>query len=243
MQMIRTGPWTAIFALLLAMGIGTPRAVAEKQKLPAVRWTANAPGCELTRDDDGHYRWRMVGDDLDMTLVVDAQELAKSRRRFYHVFGVYLSVTYTGHSKFEFPADLRLTFLGHHNITEGYMDPAEFQTKLQNDADTYVFDTERQIKKHPDQAEEKTARLREYQKLVSEFIEFLSTQSLQPATLTPGNPEAHGWVFYSTSNKWIGPWKSREDFRLLVLMKDKVWEFPFSLPQAEGDVILKKREE
>ena len=243
MQMSRPRPWTAIFALLLAMGSGIPSAHADKKTLPAVRWTAKAPGCEFHRDDDGRYRWKMVGDDLDLTLIVDSQELAKSRRRFYRVFGVYMSVTYTGQSKFEFPADLRLTLLRHRNITEGYMDPAEFQSKLQNDVDTYIFDTERQIKKHPDQAEEKTDRLRQYQKLVSEFIEFLSSQSLQPATLTPGNPEAHGWVFYSTSNKWIGSLKPREDFLLLVLMKDKVWEFPFSLPPVEGDVILRKREE
>ncbi len=185
----------------------------------------------------------MTGDGLDLTLLVDSQELVKSRRRFYHVFGAYMSVAYTGHEKFEFPADLRVTFLRHRNVTEGYMDPTEFQTRLQNDVDTLIFETERHIKKHPDQAEAKTARLREYQKEVSEFIEFLSTQSLEPATLTPGNPEAHGWVFFATSNKWIGPWKPREDFLLRVWMKDKVWEFPFTLPPGEGDVILRKRVE
>jgi hypothetical protein len=45
--------------------------------------------------------------------------------------------------------------------------------------------------------------------------------------LTPGNPEAHGWVLFATSNKWIGPWKEREDFILSVWMKDKIWQFPF----------------
>lgn len=216
---------------------------AAKKKVPAVRWTAGAAGCEFQRGDDGRYRWRMVGNDLDLTLLVDSQELAKSRRRFYHVLGVYMSVTYMGHSKFEFPADLRMDFLRHHDITEGYLDPTEFSTRLQNDVDTLVFETERQIKKHPETTDEKTAHLREYEKEVSEFIEFLSTQSLEPATLTPGNPEVHGWVFFATSNKWIGPWKSREDFMLEVWMKDKVWEFPFSLPPSEGDVILRKRED
>lgn len=241
--MFRSGSWTPLLTLLFALCIGAPRARAEKKTLPAVRWTAGAPGCEAQRSDDGRLHWRMTGNGLDLTLLVDSQELAKSSRRFYHVFGVYMSVTNTGQDKFEFPADLRLTFLRHRNLTEGYMDPTEFQTKLQNDVDTLIFDTERQIKKHPDQAEEKTARLREYQKEVSEFIEFLSTQSLEPATLTPGNPEAHGWVFFATSNKWIGPWKPREDFLLRVWMKDKVWEFPFSLPPSEGDVVLRKREE
>src|SRR5437868_2343975 len=79
----------------------------------------------------------------------------------------------------------------------------------------------------------------------TEFIEFLSTQSLEPnaVTLNPGNPEAHGWVFFATSNKWIGPWKEREDFILGVWMKDKVWQFPFSLPPTAGDLILRKPQE
>jgi hypothetical protein len=214
---------------------------AEKDKqLPAVRWTAGAPGCVFERGDDGRYRWTMTGNDLAITLLVDSQELTKSRRRFYHLLGVYLSATYSGQDKFEFPADVRIDFVHHHDVLEGFMDPTELSTKLQNDVDTLVFETERQIKKNPKIAEEKTARLREYEKEAAEFIEFLSTQSLEPVTLDPGNPEAHGWVFFATSNKWIGPWKDREDFVLGVWMKDKVWQFPFSLPPIEGDLILRK---
>ena len=228
-------------ALTLSLIMTALPVCAGKKTLPAVRWKADAPGCEFQRGDDGRYRWRMVGDDLDLTLLVDSQELSKSRRRFYHVLGLYLSMTYTGKDKFEFPADVRIDFLRHHDIREAYLDPTEFSTRLQNDVDTVVFETERKIKKNPETTEEKTAFLREYQKEVAEFIEFLSTQSLEPATLTPGNPEAHGWVFFSTRNKWLGPWKSHEDFMLGVWMKDKVWEFPFSLPPNEGDVILRKR--
>jgi len=230
-------------ALILTMVMTALPGQAGNKPLPAVRWTAGAPGCDFQRGDDGRYRWQMAGDDLNLTLLVDSQELSKSRRRFYHVLGVYLSVTYTGQNRFEFPADLRLDFLRHHDIRESYLDPTQFSTRLQNDVDTLVFETERKIKKNPATSEQKTASLREYQKEVAEFIEFLSAQSLQPATLTPGNPEAHGWVFFSTSNKWIGPWKNHEDFMLGVWMKDKVWEFPFSLPPSEGDVILRKREE
>jgi hypothetical protein len=238
-------PRTLCISLALALGMiaTAPLGRAEKKALPAVRWTAGAPGCEFQRGDDGRYRWRMVGNDVDLTLLVDSQELSKSRRRFYHLLGVYLSVTYTGQGKFEFPADLRMDFLRHHEIRESYLDPTRLSTRLQNDVDTLVFETERKIKNNPEQAEAKTAHLREYQKEVAEFIEFLSTQSLEPATLTPGNPEAHGWVFFPTSNKWVGPWKNHEDFMLSVRMKDKVWEFPFSLPPNEGDVILRKRED
>ncbi len=215
---------------------------AEKKQLPAVRWTAGAPGCTFERGDDGRYRWTMTGNDLQVTLLVDSQELAKSRGRFYGLLAMYLSVTYTGQGKFEFPADVRIDFVRHHDFLEAYSDPAELSTKLQNDIDTKVFETERQIKKHPELTEEKTALLRNYQRIAAEFIEFLSTQTLDPNTvmLTPGNPEAHGWVFFATSNKWIGPWKDREDFILGVWMKDKVWQFPFSLPPAPGDLILRK---
>ena len=112
---------------------------------------------------------------------------------------------------------------------------------MQNDVDTLVFDTEREIKKHPEKAEQKTNLAREFQKQVAEFIDFLSTKSLEPAILTPGNPTAEGWVFFGTKNKWLGSWKSREDFILRVSMIDKVWEFPFSMPPSESDLILRKR--
>ena len=67
--------------------------------MPAVRWTAGAPGCTFERGDDGRYGWTMTGNDLKVTLLMDSQELTKSRRRFYHLLGMYLSVTYTGHGQ------------------------------------------------------------------------------------------------------------------------------------------------
>jgi cell fate (sporulation/competence/biofilm development) regulator YmcA (YheA/YmcA/DUF963 family) len=67
-------------------------------------------------------------------------------------------------------------------FVEVYEDPTELSNKLQNDVDTKVFQTERQIKKNPKIADEKTARLRQYQKEAAEFIEFLSTQTLDPQT-------------------------------------------------------------
>jgi hypothetical protein len=230
---------------LLVCAILSPalgHAAKKKTELPAVRWSEGAPGCTFERRDDGRYRWTITGDDLTVTLLVDSQELTKSRRRFYHLLGMYVSVTYTGKEKFEFPADVRIDFVRHHDVREAYLDPTELSQKLQDGVDTLVFDTERQIKKNPKLADEKTAHLREYEKNVAEFIEFLSTQNLDPNTvvLTPGNPEAHGWVFFSTSNKWIGPWKEQEDFILSLWMKDKVWQFPFSLPPTKGDLILRK---
>jgi len=226
----------AVCAILL------PTLVQAKKQLPVVRWTAGAPGCTFERGDDGRYRWTMTGSDLTITVLVDSQELSESRRRFYHLLAVYVSVTYTGQNKFDFPADVRIDFVRHHDVLEPYEDPSELANRLQNDVDSRIFETERQIKKDPKIADEKTALLREYQKEAAEFIEFVSTQNLEPntVTLSPGNPEAHGWVFFATSNRWIGPWKQREDFILSLSMKDKIWQFPFSLPPAEGDLILRK---
>jgi hypothetical protein len=227
--------------LVCAVLLSTASFGSDKKQLPIVRWTAGAPGCTFERTDDGHFRWTMTGSDLSVNIMLDSQELKK--HRFYRLLGMYVAVIYSGKDKIEFPADLRLDFIRHHDVLEGYEDPVQLSNTLQNDIDTKVFQTERKIKKDPKTTEEKTALLREYEKDAAQFIEFLSTQGLDPNTvmLTPGNPEAHGWVFFATKNKWIGPWKDREDFMLSVWMKDKIWQFPISLPPGEGDVTLRKQ--
>jgi hypothetical protein len=233
------GLGTILFYAILSPTLGH---AAPKKDPPSVRWTAGALGCTFERRDDGKYAWTMTERDRTVTLLMDSQELAKSGHRFYRLFGAYISVTYMGQDKFEFPAGARIDFVRHHDVVEGYEDPGQLANKLQNDVDTKVFETERQIKKNPKIAEEKTALLRQYQKEAAEFIEFLSTQTLpsDAVILNPGNPETHGWVLFKTSNKWIGPWKEREDFILSVGMTDKIWQFPFSLPPTEGDLILRK---
>jgi hypothetical protein len=237
--------WRATRTLIVFLFSVVLFSEAKHKPLPAVRWTENAPGCTFERGDDGRYRWTIAGKDLTVTLLVDSQELTKSRRRFYHLLGMYVSAKYTGSEKFEFPADVRIDFLRHHDVTEGYEDPTELSNKLQNAVDTLIFETERQIKKNPKIADEQTAKLREYQKDAAEFIEFLGTQTLRPtpAMLTPGNPEDVGWVFFDTGNKWIGPLKEHEDFIVSFWMKDKIWQFPVSLPPTPGDLILRKPEE
>lgn len=234
--------WAQIALAVWASLWATSVHAGGKKNLPSVRWTAGAAGCRFERRDDGKYGWTMTGSDLIVTLLMDSQELTKSRHRFYHPVSAYIAVTYTGKERFEFPADARIEFADHHHVVEAYLDPTELSTRLQNDIDTAVFDTEREIKKNPKVADEKTARLRVYQKEGSEFIEFLSNQTLDSNTvwLTPGSPEAHGWVFFATSNKWIGPLKSHENFVISVWMKDKVWQFPISMPPVEGELILRK---
>ncbi|MFZ3342847.1 MAG: hypothetical protein WA609_09960 [Terriglobales bacterium] len=226
---------------LCALSLATLAYARKKPELSTVRWTAGAPGCTFERGADGRERWTMSDKDFDMTMLVDSQELAKSLHHgFYRVFAVYLAVNYKGAANFEFPADLRLEYVRHHGVIEHLMDPAMLQNRLQNDLDSKVFETERQIKKHPELKDEKTARLRIDEKEGAEFIDFLSTQYLSSAVLNSGNPETHGWVLFPTRNKWIGPWKEREDFMLAIYMKDRVWQFPFSLPPPPADLILRK---
>ena len=237
--MLRHQTTWATVALALFVICAPSLVQAKKKNFPAVRWTSGAPGCSFERGSDGRYRWTMSDQDLEISLIVDSQELAKSRHRYYQVFAVYVAVIYKGSGKFEFPADLRLEFVRHHDIVEGFFDPIELQNRLQNDVDSKIFETERQIKKHPETSDEKTAILRQYQKEIAEFIEFLTTQYLEPATLNPGNPEAHGYVFFATQNKWIRPLNDHEDFVLGLWMKDRIWQFPFSLPPTPGDLILR----
>jgi len=219
-------------------------APAKKKPLPTVRWTQGAPGCSFERGADGRERWTLSDKDMELNLIVDSQELAKSiHHGFYRVFALYIAVNYKGAGNFEFPADLRLDYVRHHDVIESSMDPALLQNRLQNDLDTKVFDTEREIKKHPELKDQKVARLRIDEKEGAEFIEFLTTQYISDAILNSGNPEAHGWVLFPTRNKFIGPWKEHEDFILNVYSKEKVWQFPFSLPPPPADLILRKPEE
>lgn len=249
----KSNPPAAAAALLATLALAaslalapTPAHAKKKPPLPTVRWTAGAPGCTFQRGDDNRERWTLHDKDkaIDFTLLVDSQELAKSMHHgFYRVFALYLAVNYQGEPNFEFPADLRLDYVRHHDIIETPVDPALLQNKLQNDLDTKVFDTEREIKKHPELKDQKIARLRIDEKEGAEFIEFLSTQYLTSTILNSGNPEVHGWVLFPTRNKFIGPWKDHEDFILNIYSKDKVWQFPFTLPPPPADLILKKPEE
>jgi hypothetical protein len=232
----------AALALITAL-LSTLALAKKKPPLPTVRWTEGAPGCSFEHGTDGREHWTLSDKNVDLTLIVDPQELAKSLHHgFYRVFALYLAVTYKGEGNFEFPADLRLDFVRHHDVIESTVDPAMLQNKLQNDLDTKVFDTEREIKKHPELKAQRTARLRIDEKEGAEFIEFLSTQYLSSMVLNAGNPQAFGWVLFPTRNKWIGPWKEREDFILAVYSKERVWQFPFSLPPAAGNPELRKPE-
>jgi hypothetical protein len=208
-----------------------------------VRWSEDQPGCTFTRGDDGKYRYGLWSGDLGVILAVDARELQIIRHRIEPIFGAVLTIRYRGKASLEAaPEEITLQFTKHFKLIEPSLDPDAYSQKIQSDADEIDDETRRTIAKHPAEKQTREARLQEYQKSVSELIEFLGTKSLRPAHLDSTNPEVSGWVFFNTQSKWLGGWKSQEDFILRVVLDGKKFEFPFKLPPEQGELILRKRE-
>ena len=114
--------------------------------------------------------------------------------------------------------------------------------KIQSDAEAFDDETRRAVAKHPEKKQVLEARLQDYQKSANEMIEFLSRNSLRPAHLDRANREVSGWVFFDTKTKWLGGWKTQEEFVLRLPLDGKIFEFPFKLPPEKGELLLQKRE-
>jgi hypothetical protein len=232
---------------LSLLGFFSSTASAKDTKSPSqpliIRWSENQPGCTFTRGDDGKYRYGLWSGDLGVILAVEARELQIIHHRIQPIFGALLTIRYRGKASLEAaPDEISLQFMKHFKLIEPALDPDEYSQKIQSDADEIDDDTRRAIAKHPAEKPAREARLQEYQKAVSELIEFLGTKSLRPAHLDSANPEVGGWVFFNTQSKWLGGWKSQEDFILRVVLDGKRFEFPFKLPPEQGELILRKRE-
>jgi hypothetical protein len=130
----------------------------------------------------------------------------------------------------------------HFKVVQPALDPDGYSEKIQNDADTLDHATAREVARHPEEKDSREARLRDYQKSVSELIEFLSKNALRAASLDRGNPEVSGWVFFNTDSKWLNGWKRQEEFVLRLPLQGKIFEFPFKLPPKQGELLLRKRE-
>jgi hypothetical protein len=236
-----------IFLLLLALsGFASTASAKHIKSSPqpiVVRWSENQPGCTFTREDDGKYRYGLWSGDLGVILAVDARELQIIRHRIQPIFGAVVTIRYRGKASLEAaPEEITLQFVKHFRLIEPALDPDAYSQKIQSDADEIDDETRHMIAKHPAEKQEREARLQEYQKSVSELIEFLSTKSLRPARLDSADPEVSGWIFFDTQSKWLGGWKSQEDFILRVVLDGKRFEFPFKLPPEQGELILRKRE-
>ncbi len=215
----------------------------EKSKIPAVRWDEQTPGCTFSRSDDGKFHYGLWSGDIGITASVDSQELEKVHHRREPFFSVLLDIRYRGSGTLDFDsATITLEFIQHFQVVQPALDPDDFVTKIQADADTLDHETAREIEKHPEQKDAKQAYVRTFQKESNELIEFVSKNTLRPAHLGPSNAEIGGWVLFSTSSKWIGRWKKQEEFILRIPIEGKVFEFPLKLPPKPGDVLLRKRE-
>jgi hypothetical protein len=208
-----------------------------------IRWSETQPGCTFSRGDDGKYRYGLWSGDIGIILAVDARELQVIRHRIEPILGVLLTVRYRGNGSLdESPDGITLEFLKHFKVVQLSLDPDAYTQKIQADADALDDETRRAIAKHPEQKQVRLSGLQEYQKSVNELIEFLNTNSLRPAHLDQAASEIHGWVFFNTDTKWLGDWKSQEEFLLRFPFGGKVFEFPFKLPPEPGELLLRKRQ-
>ncbi|HZQ95938.1 MAG TPA: hypothetical protein VFA67_13070 [Candidatus Sulfotelmatobacter sp.] len=231
----------AVTSLLwTAPGAASP--AGDKKNNPAVRWDERAPGCTFSRSPDGKLRYGLWSGDLGITLAVDEQELEKVRRRHEPFFAVLLELRDRGQQSLDLNAhNISLEFVKHFQVEQTALDPDEFTRKIQGDADALNRQTAREVKKDPVKNAEKEAYLRAYLKDSAELQEFVGKDSLRAAHLDAGNPQVSGWVLFSTKNKWIGGWKTPEEFILRVPMNGKVFEFPFTLPPKGGEKLLRRR--
>ena len=232
-----------VAASLLCPDLGRAASDRDKNKIPAVRWDETHPGCTFSRSDDGKYRYGLWAGDVAITMAVDSQELEKVHRRHEPFFGVLLTIRYRGQGSADLSTtNISLEFLKHFRVIQTSLDPDDFSAKVQSDADALNDQIAHEVEKHPEQKEQKEAYMRAFLKDSAELTEFVGKNSLRPTTLNAGNPEASGWVLFSTQSKWISGWKKQEEFVLRIPLEGKVFEFPFKLPPKPGEVILRKRE-
>ncbi len=214
----------------------------DKKNIPSVRWAEQTPGSTFSHGTDGKLRYGLWSGDVGITLAVDVQELEKVHRRHEPFFAVLLDVRYRGQQTLDLGVqNISLEFVKHFQVVQTAFDPDAFSKKIQDDADSLNDQTAREVRKNPEQKDAKEDLLRAYLKDSAELQEFVGKNSLRPAHLDADNPAASGWVLFSTKSKWIGAWKKQEDFVLRIPIGGRVFEFPFRLPPAPGEVILRKR--
>ncbi|HUO24250.1 MAG TPA: hypothetical protein VMU61_01210 [Candidatus Aquilonibacter sp.] len=235
--------WRIVAACLVGLAPAGSAFAKKKPAPPRVRWSENRPGCTFSTSQDGKYLYGLWSGDVGLTLAVDAREVQIIRHRIEPIFAVFLTVHYRGSQALDVSADeITLQFLRHFKVVQTSLDPDSYAAKVQNDADDLDHEIAREVAKHPDEKQAREGRLQDYQKSASELIEFLSQKSLRPARLNSGNPEVSGWVYFNTDSKWLGRWKTQEEFVLRVPLAGKVFEFPFKLPPKKGELLLRERQ-
>jgi len=230
-----------LYALLLTLAWAGPSAYGKDAGV-VLRWAEGQTGCTFSADDDGLYRYGLWNDDFGVVLAVDADELRKASHRTEPTFAVLLTVRYRGRDSMAVnPDGITLEFVKHDHDVHPVMAPDALSAALQKDVDLFAEQISREIIKHPERKSQAESLLQEHQKDVRATIEFLQSNSLAAVQLDPGHPQASGWVYFSARGKWIGDWKTQEEFVLRIPLANRVVEFPFALPPSQGDLILRRR--
>jgi hypothetical protein len=229
-------------AIVFSPPTGVTAPLKDKSDPPTLRWAEGQPGCTFSRDKDGKYRYALWTDDYGIILAVDSQELQLLHKRVQPFFAVHLTVRYRGKGELTVePRTATLEFVKHFKLVQPALNPEYSANETQSDADEVEHQTQREIKKHPERKEKREKYVEAYQKEVAEFLDFLSTRTLPFAQLDSAHTEVSGWILFSAKNKWIGGWKKPEEFVLRIPLGGRVVEFPFALPQQQGDLILRQR--
>lgn len=220
------------------------RANSKASPHPAIiRWSETQPGCTFSRGADGKYSYGLWAGDIGVIMAVDAREVQAIRRRIEPILGVLLTVRYRGNDSLDVASDgITLEFVNHFQVVQPALDPDSYSQKIQADAEAVDDETRRATKKHPEEKQLRIQGLQEYQEAANELIEFVNSNSLRAAHLDRATPEARGWVFFNTDTKWIGSWKSQEEFVLRFPLAGQIFEFPFKLPPEPGELLLRKRQ-
>lgn len=217
---------------------------ATQQPAPnTLRWVEGGPNCTLQSSNDGHTYYGLSTGDFEITLGVDHQELEKIPHRTIPMIGVLLSFHYKGPGRLQImPYKYALEFVKHRHVVQTWISPQAMLERIAKDADDLTDEVEHhQIRKHPDEREQKEAELNLRLKDFSEMKDFVSSHALNPIILNASSRFVSGWVFFSTENKWIGAWHRPEQFVLRMPVKDSLVEFPFELPPKPGAFELRRR--
>ena len=235
MQLTRT---TVAVLLLSAAALA-----ANQPPAATLRWALGAPGCSIRRGEDGRTYYRLSTTDFEMVLAVDNQELEKIQHRTIPMLGVMLTVTYKqGEVLPIVTSQSTLEFSKHFQVLQKALDPGNLLQQLQQDMDELTDEiTHHQLRRHPELKDAKEAELQQRLKDYTEMMDFISTSSLREGGLDASKVSASGWVFFSTQNRWIGPWRRPEQFVFRIPMANATVEIPFELPPKGGKIELRPR--
>lgn len=228
--------------LVFVAALACPALLSGQSPMPAFRWARGAPGCTAEQSPDGRYYYRYSNSAYELSVGIDPQELEKMPYRAAPLISLFVSVRNKGNTKLEVLQNrYTLEFVKHSHLIQSSSDPEALLKNLQHNVQSANAEAAYQIRKHPEQKEQKEAQLQVWLKSQTEMMDFISTRSLRPTVLDAAHTSASGWVFFRAKGRWIGPWQKPEEFILRMPVADQMIELPFSLPPEPGKVQLRHR--